>query len=547
MERAILPVAIGASFGGLAWWRALLLHAGRDAASRALVEVLGNYIASLGAEGFLDSRGLEIIWQLGGVLICIYYWSEVTELGRVTLRFLTGVLSICSFLVSAIYKWLVTFTAEDNTLEVELLLPEPAPEQEVVLTWCGMAALVPGPPVPAGSFVLVSRPPEWDEVNIAAYSENHSSALCRTTSSDGTAWVWVMVQIAGLHMRMPHVAVNGDRQAPGGLADGDINWVCIPPAGIAQWKPTPAELANVIAEGNLVMSQYNPTTTTWPVNVPGVAGPLQEVTMAAVGPVGPVGGGGVALGAAPPAAAGLGVGGAGGGTGEPDMRALEAAVHQLQAMALSPGRSSRGSKGSKKDKKKDSKRRKKKKKRSDSSSSSSSSSSSRSKSRSRSSSSGKKSKPLRWRAHGKDRAVSLSNLTHIDGLKFKRKGDLVSFASRHPGALTAHFLSGVYQRLSKGTLSRSSQMRDVSVTAWAHQFSGLSEPRDLKEVITLAEVLDAVNRKEIAQALDIISQRILAIQQARQKGGSWEKSEAIELVDTRKTLASTSMLALTNS
>ncbi|CAK9024414.1 unnamed protein product [Durusdinium trenchii] len=396
MERAILPVAIGASFGGLAWWRALLLHAGRDAASRALVEVLGNYIASLGAEGFLDSRGLEIIWQLGGVLICIYYWSEVTELGRVTLRFLTGVLSICSFLVSAIYKWLVTFTAEDNTLEVELLLPEPAPEQEVVLTWCGMAALVPGPPVPAGSFVLVSRPPEWDEVNIAAYSENHSSALCRTTSSDGTAWVWVMVQIAGLHMRMPHVAVNGDRQAPGGLADGDINWVCIPPAGIAQWKPTPAELANVIAEGNLVMSQYNPTTTTWPVNVPGVAGPLQEVTMAAVGPVGPVGGGGVALGAAPPAAAGLGVGGAGGGTGEPDMRALEAAVHQLQ------------------------------------------------------------------------------------------------------------------------------------------------------EVITLAEVLDAVNRKEIAQALDIISQRILAIQQARQKGGSWEKSEAIELVDTRKTLASTSMLALTN-
>lgn len=140
-----------------------------------------------------------------------------------------------------------------------------------------------------------------------------------------------------------------------------------------------------------------------------------------------------------------------------------------------------------------------------------------------------------------------ASLTHIDGLKFKKKGDLVAFATKNPVALTAHFLAGVYQRLSKGQLSRSGQLRDVSVTAWAHQFAGLSEPRDIKEVVTLAEVLDAVNRRELAQALDIISQRILATQQARQKGGSWEKSEQIELIDARKTLASHSMLALTNA
>ena len=66
-------------------------------------------------------------------------------------------------------------------------------------------------------------------------------------------------------------------------------------------------------------------------------------------------------------------------------------------------------------------------------------------------------------------------------------------------------------------------------------------------MVTLSEVLDAVNRREIAQAMDIVCQRILAIQAAKTKGGSWEKAEAIELVNNSKSLASTSMLALTNA
>lgn len=135
----------------------------------------------------------------------------------------------------------------------------------------------------------------------------------------------------------------------------------------------------------------------------------------------------------------------------------------------------------------------------------------------------------------------------MEQLKFKKKGDLVSFAACHPGALTAHFLAGVYARLSKGTISRSSQLRDVSVEAWANQFSGLTEVRDIKEVVTLAEILDHVNRKEIARALDVLCQRILAIQSTKGKGGSWERGEALELVNTQKTLASSGMLALTNN
>ena len=217
-------------------------------------------------------------------------------------------------------------------------------------------------------------------------------------------------------------------------------------------------------------------------------------------------------------------------------------------MSLNPSRSSSARKDKSKKKKKSGRRKKDKKKRKKSASTTSSSSSSRSRSRSsQSSSSGKSRRPLRWKDDGKDKKVSFAHLSHVDGLKLKKKGDLVVFAAKNPGALTAHFLAGVYARLSKGTITRTSQLRDVSVAQWAHQYAGLTEVRDIKEVLTLAEVLDAVNRKEVATALDVLCQRILAIQAAKQKGGSWEKAEQIELVDSRKTLASSSMLALTNA
>ena len=85
------------------------------------------------------------------------------------------------------------------------------------------------------------------------------------------------------------------------------------------------------------------------------------------------------------------------------------------------------------------------------------------------------------------------------------------------------------------------------MAAWAHQFTGLTEIRDIKRVLTPAEILDSVNRREIARALDILCQRIQAIQAAKMKSGSWEKAEAIELINTQKSLASSGMLALTNA
>ena len=49
--------------------------------------------------------------------------------------------------------------------------------------------------------------------------------------------------------------------------------------------------------------------------------------------------------------------------------------------------------------------------------------------------------------------------------------------------------------------------------------------------MTLALAMDSINRREIARAMDVLTQRILAVQAAKgKKGGNWEKAEALELI-----------------
>ena len=49
----------------------------------------------------------------------------------------------------------------------------------------------------------------------------------------------------------------------------------------------------------------------------------------------------------------------------------------------------------------------------------------------------------------------------------------------------------------------------------------------------------------IAQALDILAQRVVSIQSAKKPGGKWEKSEKVELVHPSGAgLASSGMLSL---
>eukprot|EP00435_Cladocopium_sp_Y103_P062484 s896_g24.t1 len=542
MNRAVIPCGAIAGFSFLGWnW---LKGEIPGLAAKTLIHLIDPQWPLVVDNYHPIHSWSDSVWTLGSVFILWHSWREVVWVARAILGVIYWLLCLLGSSLQAFWWHQVLIT---RFFQVARTDQHSATEQEGFFTWHIMAGAGAAVPLPVGTFVLVSRPPEWDEVMIAGFSDDHTVALTRTTTPDGGNWAWVLVQVNGLHMRLPQVQGDGSRRAPQGIDENNCNWVCSPPAGANQWRPGAAEVNNITAEANLVLAQYRSNPAGWALNQPGVAGELQAMTMQQAGPVAPggvAGGGALALGNAGALALGLGNAAEASSPKHPDLKALENAVQQLQAMALSPSNSNRGRDKSKK-KKKDRKKKKKKKKRSGSSSSTSSSSRSRSGSGSSASSEGKK-KPLRWKMDGKDRRVPLASLTHVDQLKFKKRGDLVAFAARHPGALTAHFLASVYTRLSKGSLTRSSQLRDVSVTSWAQQFSGLTEVRDLKEVVTLAEILDAVNREEISQALDVLCQRILAIQSAKTKGGTWEKAEAIELVDNRKSLASTSMLALTN-
>ena len=423
---------------------------------------------------------------------------------------------------------------------------------------CDMMAAAGAGQFQIGTFAVVERPPHHDEVFVVGHGPGQGEILTRTTSEDGGEWIWAVVLPVAGHMSASVMVGAASRRPPHGVGADAVNWVCTPPNAGAKWFPTAAESQQVIRDGAVLLQQLQIAGAgSYPVNAAGTAGRLEPVPLPVAMPVAPANvgapGAGAAGGAAGVAGLGLQGQGAAGGdaTSQLDLRSLEAAVKQLQALSLAESRKDKKDrkkgKKSKKKKKSHKKDKKKKKRRGSSSSSSSSRSRSRSSSSSSSSSDSSSGKPLRWKDKGKSKRVSYDDLSHVDGLKWKKKGDLVAFASKHPGALTAHFLAGVYARLSKGTLSRSSQLREASVAAWAHQFTGLTEIRDLKEVLTLAEILDSVNRREIERAMDILCQRILAIQAAKMKGGSWEKAEAIELVNTQKSLASTSMLALTNS
>ena len=92
-------------------------------------------------------------------------------------------------------------------------------------------------------------------------------------------------------------------------------------------------------------------------------------------------------------------------------------------------------------------------------------------------------------------------------------------------------------------MRRTVSLRNASVSQWAAQHSGLTEVRDQREVATLAQVMDLINPRTLEEAMDVLAQRIVAIQQAKKKGGSWEKAESIELTNPVKSAAAPSRRA----
>jgi hypothetical protein len=136
---------------------------------------------------------------------------------------------------------------------------------------------------------------------------------------------------------------------------------------------------------------------------------------------------------------------------------------------------------------------------------------------------------LRWEADGRNKKVDPRKVQRFATKRFKDQGDVIAFASQHPGALTAHFLQMVHQRFCQVMMKDTREMRSHSLVDWTTHFSHLSDIRDQKEVMTLSLAMDSINARKLETAMDVLAQRISAVQAAKSKGGSWEKAAKIEL------------------
>ena len=128
----------------------------------------------------------------------------------------------------------------------------------------------------------------------------------------------------------------------------------------------------------------------------------------------------------------------------------------------------------------------------------------------------------------------------MEGLRFKRRSDLLNFSTKYPGALGAAFLIQLKAKLHGGAPRKLGDLYRVDPTVWALTQSQLKEMRDIREVQSLSAVLLALNTNNIPRAVDMVCQRIREIKQAKGAGGSWEKAELLSLLPS--TQASSTVL-----
>jgi len=152
------------------------------------LEYLSEYLRGLFIH-FLRLGAFIVVWELrfelvGVIRAFLYLLKEVLQLLRFILHFGSSWLGI---LVEphSVELWPNTDT-------------EPWTERRLSLTCMAAAGVGGAPPYPVGSFLLISRPPSWDEIWIAGYSQGNSEVIGRTTTPDGGQFMWVMVRLVGM-------------------------------------------------------------------------------------------------------------------------------------------------------------------------------------------------------------------------------------------------------------------------------------------------------------------------------------------------------------
>lgn len=375
----------------------------------------------------------------------------------------------------------------------------------------------------SGSFVLISREREWDEVLLVTHGEG-TEWLCYSTSGDGGRFIWTLIKMTLGNFRV----VEGRdvaRAPPPGIANAAVNWMCDPNNVGIKWAPSAAQLVNLVSEGKVIMDIVKADSTPAARHVAGSPAELAELVPSR-GPLPPAQAP-VAVGASPPPQVGpapsLGPADA---SDSLELKKLAEIVNALKS-ELEDSKTSKKKSKKKKGKKSRSRsaeRKKKKKSRRRSSSSSRSSSASR---RSPSSSSSF----VRWKMEGKSKDVSAVSMGKVDTRKFKKRADLLIFAAKHPRALTANFINALRQKLMRGGILRTSQLRDIEMTEFVTTgAAGLKEVRDRREAMTILQAMDHINQREVSKAMDVLAMRITALLEAKSSGGSWDKASRKELI-----------------
>lgn len=137
---------------------------------------------------------------------------------------------------------------------------------------------------------------------------------------------------------------------------------------------------------------------------------------------------------------------------------------------------------------------------------------------------------VRWKDGArKGHDIDPAAIPKIDQMEAQRPADLKAFAIKHRGALTAHFLAMVRQRLMGGYPTTTGELRQVDAVTWVERVSGITDPIAKREASTPCHVLDNVNRRDAPRALDILSMRLWAIQLAALKVPR-ENATMIELI-----------------
>ena len=125
--------------------------------------------------------------------------------------------------------------------------------------------------------------------------------------------------------------------------------------------------------------------------------------------------------------------------------------------------------------------------------------------------------------------ISEAVLNRALGLRFKRRSDLMKFASKYPGALGAQFLAQVQEKSSRGAPRRTSEYHRIDLSTWASSGTHLKELRDQREVHMLTRILTQLNHQQLPQAVDAIALRLREILLAKgaAKEASWEKAAVV--------------------